>query len=110
MRLTRPRAAWCDARAPPPGGGPDLDRGAITMSTTTLTMAGLLAPAGDARLVGVRSLGCASAASLAASYGVQAHQAPGSHQTSTWTKGAIAKPGTFMVFDGKNRPSRPSRS
>jgi hypothetical protein len=80
------------------------------MSTTTLTMAGLQAPAGDARPVGVRSLGCAAGASLAASYGVQAHAAVGSHQTSTWTKGAIAKPETFMVFVGKNRPTRPSRS
>ena len=31
----------------------------------------------------------------------------GPHLTSTWTQGAIAKPATFMVFDRKNRPTRP---
>ena len=77
------------------------------MSTTTPTMAGLLAPAGAARLVGGGALGCTAGAHLTA-YGMQVHPAAGSHQESTsWTKGAIAKPITFVVFDRKNRPTRP---
>jgi hypothetical protein len=80
-----------------------------SMSTETHTMAGLLAPAGAARLVGAASLGCRTAAPALAAYGaVAAHPVSGSHQESTlWTQGAIAKPATFMVFDRKNRPSRP---
>jgi hypothetical protein len=35
------------------------------------------------------------------------HQGSGRHLLSTWTQGAIAKPATFMVFDRKNRPTRP---
>ena len=35
------------------------------------------------------------------------HQGSGNHLFSTWTQGAIAKPATFMVFDRKNRPTRP---
>jgi hypothetical protein len=31
----------------------------------------------------------------------------GTHQASTWTKGAIAETTTFVVFDRKNRPPRP---
>jgi hypothetical protein len=78
------------------------------MSTETHTMAGLLAPAGAARLVGASALDCATGSHLVATYGVQVHQAPVSHQESTsWTTGAIAKPATFMVFDRKNRPTRP---
>lgn len=29
------------------------------------------------------------------------------HPSATWTQGVIAKPATFMVFDRKNRPTRP---
>jgi hypothetical protein len=61
---------------------------------TTLTMAGQLAPAGAARLRA--SLG----GSLSGTYGTH-------HQTAAWTKGAIAEPATSMVFDRKNRPTRP---
>ena len=75
---------------------------------TTLTMAGLLADAGAARLCGASALvSCPSGASAVAAYGVHAHQGSGQHQSATWTKGAIAEPTTFMVFDGKNRPTRP---
>lgn len=52
------------------------------MTTDTLTMAGLTAHAGAARL--------------------------GSpHGYSTWTPGAIVEPTTFVAFHGKNRPTRP---
>jgi hypothetical protein len=76
------------------------------MLTETLTMAGLQAPAGAARLRAVAASGCTGAT---AAYGVVGmHEASGSHQVATWTKGAIADPITFPVFlDGKNRPTRP---
>ncbi len=63
------------------------------MATTTHTMAGHLAHAGAARLV--------------AGSGVLAQGAYGLHQSASGTVGAIAKPDTFMVFDPKNRPTRP---
>ena len=69
------------------------------VSMTTQSTAGLMV-AGGARLDAARALGCADAAV----YGVP------SLQTSSWTKGAIAKPATFPAFHGKNRPPRPSRS
>lgn len=77
------------------------------MLTETLTMAGLQAPAGAARLRAATASGCAG--STTAMYGaVGVHQVSGTHQVSTWTKGAIAEPITFPVFlDGKNRPTRP---
>ena len=69
------------------------------MSTETHTMAGLLASTGAARL---------GAVTVAPTYGATSvHQGSGSHLLSTWTQGAIAKPATFMVFDRKNRPTRP---
>lgn len=76
---------------------------------TTHTMAGLLADAGAARLRAAAPLAsCHTRAALVASYGVTPqHQVSGTHLSSTWTTGAIAKPATFMVFDGKNRPARP---
>ena len=71
------------------------------MSTTTYTTAGLTALAGASR---PRTGSChaeipahATQASLGLGYG---------HQSATWTVDAIAKPATFMVFDGKNRPTR----
>ena len=75
---------------------------------TTHTMSGLLADAGAARLYAAAPLAsCHTAAALATTYGVTAqHPVSGNHQ-STWTKGAIAKPATFMVLDRKNRPTRP---
>jgi hypothetical protein len=78
------------------------------MTTATPTMAGLLASAGAARL-GVAALAeCPAPAALAPVYGAgSVHQGSGSHLLSTWTQGAIAKPATFMVFDRKNRPTRP---
>jgi hypothetical protein len=63
------------------------------MSTTTPTMAGLLAPAGAARLVGGGTLGCTTGARLSASYGVQAHPAAGSHQESS------GRPPQFVIID-----------
>jgi hypothetical protein len=75
---------------------------------TTLTMAGLLADAGAARLRGVSTLAsCPAGAASTPSYGGHAHQVIGQHQSATWTKGAIADPATFMVLFGKNRPTRP---
>ena len=61
------------------------------MTTDTHTTAGLMAPAGAARLGAVTLAG----------------HPTGYHQSSTWTQGAIAKPAIFMVFDRKNRPTRP---
>ena len=80
---------------------------------TTLTMAGLSAPAGAARLRVVAPvasvIACRPTDALDATYGVTPqHQVSGSHPSATWTKGAIAKPATFMVFNlRKNRPTRP---
>jgi hypothetical protein len=65
------------------------------MFTETHTMAGMHA-AGVARLGAVAGHVCLPAAAV---YGI--------HQSTSWTKGAIAKPATFMVFDRKNRPTRP---
>jgi hypothetical protein len=78
------------------------------MTTATLTMAGLLASAGAARL-GVAVLAeCPTVTAVAPTYGAgSVHQGSGNHLFSTWTQGAIAKPATFMVFDRKNRPTRP---
>jgi len=78
------------------------------MTTATLTQAGLLASAGVARLGAVALAECPVGTSLAPMYGATSvHQGSGSHLLSTWTQGAIAKPATFMVFDRKNRPTRP---
>jgi hypothetical protein len=78
------------------------------MSTETHTMAGLLASAGVARLGAVTLAECPTGTTLAPTYGVRSvHQGSGNHLLSTWTQGAIAKPATFMVFDRKNRPTRP---
>ena len=78
------------------------------MSTETHTTAGLLAPAGAARLGAVTPAGCTAAPFATASGVVGMHQASGTHQVSTWTKGAIAERATSPVFlDGKNRPPRP---
>ena len=75
---------------------------------TTHTMAGQLAVAGAARLRAAAPLAsCPTGAALAVSYGVVEHQVTGNHQLATWTKGAFAQPTTSMVFDRKNRPSRP---
>jgi hypothetical protein len=68
------------------------------MKTVTHTQAGLLA-AGVARHGAVAGAAVAPAALPQGIYG--------SHPSATWTKGAIAKPATFMVFDRKNRPTRP---
>ena len=54
------------------------------MTTATHNMAGLLASAGAARL------------------------GAGSHRYTAWTQGSIAMPSTTcVVFDRKNRPTRP---
>ena len=73
--------------------------------TTTLTMAGHLAHAGAARprVAGVAALGT----TLPACHLVATEGGYGTHQVSSWTQGAIAKPATSMVFDRKNRPTRP---
>jgi hypothetical protein len=73
---------------------------------STHTQAGLLALAGAARprVASAPASACTSAA--AASYGTPQHQVTG-HPSATWTKGAIAGSATFMVLNGKNRPTRP---
>lgn len=78
------------------------------MTTDTHTKAGLLASAGAARLGAVTAPACPTGTTLAATHGgATVHQGFGSHLSSTWTQGATAKPATSMVFDRKNRPSRP---
>ncbi len=76
---------------------------------TTHTMAGLLADAGAARLrAGAPVAPCITEVAHLGAYGAIAqHQVIGDHKASTWTKGALATPTTFMVFDRKNRPTRP---
>jgi len=71
---------------------------------TTLTMAGLLADAGAARLRVAAPGSCRTGAAATGAYGVLAHPVSG-HQT-TWISGALASPATFMVLDRKNRPTR----
>ena len=78
------------------------------MTTETYTTGGPLAAAG-ARLgavTGTASLAACTGTTLA-SYVSAVHPVSSGHPTSTWTQGAIAKPATFMVFDRKNRPTRP---
>jgi hypothetical protein len=78
------------------------------MTPATHTTAGLLASAGAARPGAVTPAECPTGTTLASTYGAPAvHQGSGNHLLSTWTQGAIAKPATFMVFDRKNRPTRP---
>jgi hypothetical protein len=80
----------------------------VTMSTEAHTMAGLLASAGAARLGAVTLAECPTATALAPMPGATSvHQGSGTHLFSTWTQGAIAKPATYMVFNRKNRPTRP---
>ena len=74
------------------------------MTTETHITAGPQAAAG-ARL-GASSLAACAGTTLA-SYASAVHPVSSGHPTSTWTQGAIAEPATFMVFDGKNRPTRP---
>jgi hypothetical protein len=79
-------------------------RSTPTMHSVTHIQAGLPA-------AGVARHGAVAAAAVAPAALVKLPQLPqgvyGSHQSATWTKGAIAKPATFMVLDGKNRPTRP---
>ena len=78
------------------------------MTQTTLTMAGHLAHAGAARPAAAHSaLSAPCASALPAAALVATKGGYGTHQESIWTQGAIAKPATFMVFDRKNRPTRP---
>ncbi len=77
------------------------------MTTTTPTMAGLMAHAGAARLRAVTGAPCRIVAPIAAPAVLATPSTYGHHQSSTWSKVAIAKPSTFMVFDRKNRPTRP---
>jgi hypothetical protein len=72
------------------------------MTTETHITAGPQAAAG-ARLGASSHAGCAG--TTFASYAPAVHQVSG--HVATWTKGAIAEPTTFMVLDGKNRPTRP---
>ena len=100
--------AWCDASTRVADLGTTSSEEHVTMTTDTHTMAGLLASAGAARLGAVTLAECAGRTPALAPYGVAAvHQGSGSHLSSTWTQGAIAKPATFMVLDRKNRPTRP---
>ena len=71
---------------------------------TTLTMAGLLADAGAARLRVAAPASCTTGIAAPGVYGALAHPVAG-HQT-TWISGALASPATSMVFDRKNRPTR----
>jgi hypothetical protein len=75
------------------------------MTSTTHTTAGLLAHAAAARLDGRGSLGASLAPAAHATTGglSTAQGVYGHHQSASWTVGVIAKPATFMVFDGKNR-------
>jgi len=76
------------------------------METFTLT-AGQQAAAGAARLRAVAPVTCTAGSPSVPSYAAT-HAEPGQlHQTTSWISGALAKPATFMVFDGKNRPIRP---
>ena len=78
------------------------------MSTEAHTKAGLLASAGVARLGAVALAECPTGSTVSPMSGATSvHQGSGNHLSSTWTQGAIAKPATFMVFDRKNRPTRP---
>ena len=74
------------------------------MTPETHITAGPLAAAG-ARL-GASVGGCTGSTTFA-SYATAVHPVSSGHPTSTWTKGAIAQPATLMVFDAKNRPTRP---
>lgn len=76
---------------------------------TTHTMAGLLADAGAARLRAAAPIAsCLTGSAPVPAVGTTTqHQVIGNHPSSTWTKGALAKPATSMVFDRKNRPTRP---
>lgn len=73
----------------------------------THTMAGLLALAGVARLRAAAPASCTTGTAVAATYGTAVHQVSGNHQITSWISGALAKPATFMVFNRKNRPTRP---
>ena len=77
------------------------------MTSTTPTMAGLLAHAGAARLDAATGCQAPAAHALATSGALATVGAYGHHQSASWTVGTIAKPATFMVFDRKNRPTRP---
>ena len=74
---------------------------------TTLTMAGQLALAGAARPSAAPGAALIPATTVAA-HAVHVEALLGGYGThqSLWTQGAIAKPATSMVFDGKNRPTR----
>lgn len=74
---------------------------------TQLTMAGLQATAGAARLHAVAPATCPAVAAVP-SYGVRAHQVSAPRHLTTWIQGAFAAvPASSMAFDGKNRPTRP---
>lgn len=78
------------------------------MSAETPTTAGREAPAGVARLSVGASAACASVYPATATYsGAMVHPMTGGHHAISWTKGSLAKPNTFVVVDGKNRPTRP---
>lgn len=76
------------------------------MEQLTLTMAGQQAIAGDARLCAGSRLRPASVPAVAPV--ASAIQAAYGHLHSKWAVDAVADPTTtaFMVFDGKNRPTR----
>jgi hypothetical protein len=74
------------------------------MNTETYITAGPVAAA-EAR-PGASFGGCTGATTFA-SYAPVVHPVSSGHPTSTWTQGAIAQPATLMVFDAKNRPTRP---
>lgn len=78
------------------------------MSAQTHTTAGRTAPAGAPRLgVGAGAV-YATVSTATAMYGdAVVHAVAGGHHAISWTKGALAKPSTFVVFDSKNRPTRP---
>jgi hypothetical protein len=109
MRLTAPSSTWSDASTRVADSGIDplttLFEERSTMTTETHITAGPLAAAG-ARL-GAASLAACPGSTTLASYASAVHPVSSGHPTSTWTQGAIAKPATFMVFDRKNRPTRP---
>ena len=105
MRLTAPSGAWSDARTRVAGSGIDPLAGAPHDDHRDAHHG---RPAGRRwRAPRRASLAACTGSTTLASYASAVHPVSSGHPTSTWTQGAIAKPATFMVFDRKNRPTRP---
>lgn len=78
------------------------------MSAQTHTTAGRTASAGAPRLsVGAGDFDATVSTATAMYAGAVVHAMAGGNHAISWTKGALAKPSTCVVFDSKNRPTRP---